>query len=456
MNKLKQALEKAVSDLTDAEKQLIRDNSEKLTNEQTEKFAEILADGAEGAGEGEGEGAGEGKEGEGEGEGEQADEQAMKALISQTMNPLVKKYMEEASNKLVAKFFDGVAEHRKRAIDTGKKPQDKGHESTRDFMKALFAGDRQYLKAAGDYLNTSDNETAGYLVPPQLMAEVLRIATVYGVARRDMRYLPFSGPGNSRTIPALSTSVTVNWTEEGAKKNSTQPEFALVTQTLKKLTAIVPMTDEILEDSAVNLTQLVGELIAEAMAKEEDIQFFTGTGSPWTGILNNSNVNVVDMETSDMDDFSADDLLDLIDATPTGALKGSKFYLSRSALSRIRKMKAATTGEYIFQSPGQSLPGQIWDFPYEVMDAMPAIADVSATDPFIIFGNLKQAAIFGDKQQVRVKLLDQAVISSVGHDGDDDINLAEQDMTALRFVERVGYVLALPKAVSVLKLGSGS
>ena len=40
------------------------------------------------------------------------------------------------------------------------------------------------------------------------------------------------------------------------------------------------MTEEILEDSAINLTQLIGELIATEIAKEEDAQFLAGTGSP--------------------------------------------------------------------------------------------------------------------------------------------------------------------------------
>jgi hypothetical protein len=66
-----------------------------------------------------------------------------------------------------------------------------------------------------------------------------------------------------------------------------------------------------------------------------------------------------------------------------------------------------------------------------------------------LFANLKKAAIFGDKQQLRVKLLEEATIT----DTDDStvINLAEQDMIALRIVERVGYVVALASAATVLK-----
>ena len=77
-----------------------------------------------------------------------------------------------------------------------------------------------------------------------------------------------------------------------------------------------------------------------------------------------------------------------------------------------------------------------------------------ADKPFVVFGNLKLAAIFGDKQQIRAKLLDQATITD--GDGETTINLAEQDMIALRLEERVGYVMGLPSAVVVLKTGAAS
>jgi HK97 family phage major capsid protein len=106
-------------------------------------------------------------------------------------------------------------------------------------------------------------------------------------------------------------------------------------------------------------------------------------------------------------------------------------------------------GQYIYQNPGQGLPATIWNYPYETSDAFPTLASVTTGDQYILFGNLKQGAVFGDKQQPRVKLLDQATITDT--DGSTVINLAEQDMVALRIVERVGYVVALAAALTVLE-----
>lgn len=425
---LKEILAKEASALSEEEKAFLREKESELTDEQKSKFADALN------------------------EAEEMDVEAVKSLISKSVEDATAKAVERISDGLISKFQKGVKEARAKALDTvpAKNDKKKG-ESTREFLKALMDGDRMRAKAltTSESGTSPDDAKAGLLIPEELQAEVLRIReTQYGLARRDMFYLPFSGPGNSRVIPALGTSVSTFWTGEGAKKKGTQPKFGVVTQTLKKLAAIVPFTEEILEDSAVDLVNLVGALFAEAVAKEEDVQFFAGTGSPWTGILNNGQVNIVTMGTGDATDNLADELLRLQDATPSGAQDGAKYYLHRTWLSKLRKLKSST-GEYIYQAPANGEPGTIWDKPYETSDAFPAVADTEVGDPFILYANLKQAAVFGDKQQLRVKMLDQATIT----DADDStvINLAEQDMVALRVVERVGYVVALPKAATVLK-----
>lgn len=427
---LKEILAMEVADLGVEEKALLQESISQLTDEQKEKFAEVLEEGL--------------------------DVNAVKELVTATMQEGIKNLegkVNDMADGIVAKFFKGAGEQRRRAAAGDKiegADDAKGQDKVRAFMKALVSGDKVAAKALTDSTSGSspDDAQAGLTIPVELRNEVLRIAEKqFGLARREMLYLPFSGPGNSRVIPSLGTSVSVWWTGEGAKKDSTQPTFNVVTQTLKKLAAIVPFTEEILEDSAINITQLLAALFAEAVAKEEDIQFFAGTGSPWTGVLNNSNVNGVDQATGDVTQLTADDLLDMIDATPTGALAGSKFYMSRSVFSIVRKLKTEQ-GAYIYQQPSASTPAQIWDYPFELSDAFPAAGDVDTGDPYILFGNLKQGAVFGDKQQLRVKLLDQATITDT--DGTTQINLAEQDMLALRIEERVGYVVALPKALTVL------
>jgi len=443
-------LKKGFASLQADEVKALKDNIDLMSDEAKKKFA----DGEEEAEEAEEEAPAEDAPKDDEG----VDEKALREMISKGVQDEISSKVDSIASELTSKFVAGVSEARKKAIDSGKKTVDTKKDETRRFLKALLTKDVEAMKEFKSKSVDTDDETgakAGLLIPEELRAEVLRLAkNEYGVARREMWYLPFSGAGNSRKIPTLASGISVYWTDEKAKKSGTQPTFGLITQTLKKLAAIIPFTEEILEDSAIDLTSLTAQLFAEAVSKEEDLQFFAGTGAPWTGIINNSLVNTVPMTVGDVaEDITADDLLDMIDETPAGALAGSKFYLNRTMLSVIRKLKDDDKN-YIFQRPSETTPAQIWDYPYVLVEALPGKTFATANKGFLIFGNLRMACVLGDKQSIRAKMLDQATITD--GDGETIINLAEQDMVALRLEERVGYVIALPEAITVLKTGASS
>ena len=440
-------LEENISLMSPAQKQKFEDESEETSEENTEENTEEATE-----------------ESTEESTEEEIEEKELKSLIAKSVKDEVSSKVEAIAEKIVTKFVKGAAEQRKKALETGIKVKDESRESTRRFMKALLSGDRAGLvefQKTTTFNQSGDDARGGYLIPEELLAVVLRIAEEqYGVARREFQYLPFSGPGNERKIPTLASSVTVYWVNESGSKTSSNPTFGLVTQTLKKLAAIVPMTEEIIEDSAINLTELVAKLFAEAVSKEEDLQFFNGTGSPWTGILNNGSVNSVSLGTGEtVADITIEKLIDMQDETPTGALSGAKYYMNRQIYNYLRKLRADaitasdSKGVFILPPTKADIEG-ILGFPIEFVEAMPGKTLAVADDAFVILGNLKISAIFGDKQQIRAKLLDQATITD--GDGETSINLAVQDMIALRLEERVGYVFALPTAITVLKTGSAS
>jgi HK97 family phage major capsid protein len=458
---INELLKKKVEDLTEKEKEFLKKHEEDLSDKAKKKFAEVF-DEKEDEDEDE-----EGDEEEGEGEGEEGDEdededgidkKSLVKLLDKNIDARMEKKFDKISERLVSKFFAGVAESRKKIFENETMTEDEkkiskskaADKKTREFMQALINKDYARAKAISTTTDgvSPNDANAGITIPTELLAEVLRFLPTYGICRRDMRYLPFSSPGNTRTIPALAASVKLFWTGEGAKKKSSQPKFSLVTQTLKKLAAICPLTEEILEDTAIPLTSLIGELFAEAIGVEEDAQFLAGTGAPWTGVLNNGLVNVCYQITAGTANVTADDLLNMKKGVPTSALPGCKYYFNPETEILLQQLKDKN-GRYILQNPTDEAPGRLWGKPYELTDVLPTPDSVEEGDPWIIFGNLKKSCILGDKQRIRVKMLEEATITDT--DDQTEINLGEQDMMAMRIVERVGYVCALPTGITVLK-----
>lgn len=89
------------------------------------------------------------------------------------------------------------------------------------------------------------------------------------------------------TIPAGATGASAAYAGEGANIVASEPTFRQVVLDAKKLTSLVPITNEILHDSVANLETWVKDDIVSVMADTADINFLRadGSGNLPTGFL---------------------------------------------------------------------------------------------------------------------------------------------------------------------------
>jgi HK97 family phage major capsid protein len=290
----------------------------------------------------------------------------------------------------------------------------------------------------------------GYVVDRELSAEIRHLITQYGAARREFMTMQLSK--NEYVANSLVTDVTVFWVDEGTAIPSTEVVLGQDSFKLKKLAAIVTLTRELLEDQEVDLFGFIGSRVAEKLARAEDLMAFVGDGTStyggFDGILTVSGVTEVPMTgRSSFEDLTADDLLDMQDATPTSEVEGGKYYMHRTILSVIRKLKD-DENRYIYQEPGGSMPATIWNKPVVIVEAMPSIDDDAPETAFILFGNLKRSSIFGYKGAISADRFNAGVVRNVA--GNADINLITTDREAIRWVERVGCFHIMPQTVTRL------
>jgi len=329
-------------------------------------------------------------------------------------------------------------------------------DAIRATVKAVKSGDSSYLE---EFTGLSKKELTtdatgspygGYAVDSELSAEIRHLMTEYGVARREMTAIQLSK--HSYKANELTTDVTVYWVDEGSAIGSTQVVLGQETLELKKLGAIVTLTSELIADEEIDLFAFIASRVAEGFARAEDLAFFDGDGTStygnFTGLLRATDVNEVTMAGSTFASIDADDLIDMADATPQGALTNAKYYMHRTIMSFIRKLKTANTNEYIYQAPSQSGPATIWGYPVVLVEAMPAKSATAADKSFVLFGDLKKACIFGYKGAIVADRFNAGVIRNVANNA--DINLITTDREAIRWVTRVGYIRILPTAVTKL------
>ncbi len=372
---------------------------------------------------------------------EEVDEKALQELFKKQIEARI----DAKADEFAKSMMQGIVAQRAKAIETATPAKDENHNITKQWLTAVVGRDVSALKA----MSTGVDASGGYTVPTIISNEIIRKATTdFGVARRLFTVRNFSGPGNEVQLFTEGDEAVAFWTDEGAKKSSTGITLGIITLGLKKLAAIVPFTDELLEDSSLNLTELISTSVARAISKKEDAAFFSGTGTPYTGLFNDTTVNIVRSGSTTMTTITTDLLQDVIDATPSEYAANGQFLLNRTFMSVYRKMKD-TTGRYLFNDATAGTPASLMGYSVIVSDIAPTVGAAGVNKPILAFGDFKRAATVATKGGLAVKLLDQATVYDT--DNSTELNLAQQDMTALRFVERVGFKIVDPTAVTVLK-----
>jgi HK97 family phage major capsid protein len=416
---LKDILAKKASDLSAEEKAFLQEHWGELDAEQQKAFAEVAP--------------------------EEVDDKAFASLITKTIQEKIEAKTDKLADEFAKTFLNEIGNQRAKAIDTGRPAQDEHREISKQWLTAVVSHDYATLKA----MSTGSNADGGYTVPKVISNEIIRKANEdYGVARRLFSLRNFNGAGNTVQLFVEGDDAVAFWTNEGAKKSSSGITIDVIELALKKLAVIIPFTDELLEDSSLNLTELISSSVARAMAKKEDAAFFNGTGTPYTGLFNDADVNIVRSGSTTMTTLTTDLLQDVIDATPSEFAENGKFLLNRLFMSVDRKMKD-TTGRYLFSDATAGSPATLMGYEAIISDVAPAPGAAGNDKPILAFGDYKRAAVVTTKGNLAVKLLDQATVYDT--DNSTEINLAQQDMSALRFVERVGFKMIQPEAVTVLK-----
>lgn len=342
-------------------------------------------------------------------------------------------------------------------------PEAKDEKSKREVINAKFKAQCEALVTGDDAklkemtTDATGSPFAGYTVDSELSAEIRHLITEYGVARREMTTVQLTK--GEYKANNLVTDPTLFWVDEGAVVKSTQVVLGQEPLKLKKLGAIVTLTRELIEDGEVDLFGFVASRLAEGFAKAEDSAFFTGSGSQdagnggYTGLLNSSDVNEYNMTADSILLLTADNLIGMVDKTPSGALANAKFVLHRSIMSIIRTLKDENEA-YIYQPISARGPETIWGYPVVYSEVFPTTSDDGEETPFILFGDLQKACIFGYKGGISADVFDAGSVRNVADNA--DINLITTDRKAMRWVERVGYIAILPKAVTRLLTGSTS
>jgi HK97 family phage major capsid protein len=246
---------------------------------------------------------------------------------------------------------------------------------TKVFDKWLRKGKDSLSPEEVKVLTVSNDNTAGYLAPPEYVREIIKGVTEFSPIRSIARVR--STTNRSIQVPKRTGQFAAQWVaEEGARTETTGYAVGLEEIPAHELYALVDISEQELEDSVFNLEAEMNSEFTEQFAKAEGAAFVSGTavGQP-QGIL--TGLPGTRSQTSiNNDALAADDLINAAHNVKAEYARNGSFILSRSTLAAVRKMQDGE-GQYVFQ-PGVYAMGvgsNILGHPIVECTDMPAIAN---------------------------------------------------------------------------------
>lgn len=302
---------------------------------------------------------------------------------------------------------------------------------------------REIYEKSASPMTEGTSADGGYLVPDVTQATILELIPTYGQGRQFMSQIPM-GKTNTLNIPKEANLPVVNWVNENAAISDAKPTLGQITLVAKKAAGIVVLSNELFQDANVAIGNYIIKKFAQKFGTAEDVQFFNGTGSPFNGVFKNTNTfgNTVTM-TGQIGSLKYKDLIDCVYGIDASLLAGGAWYMHRTVLAQVRNI-LDSQNRPIFVPGSEGTPASLLGYPVRLVENAPA-STAAAGSVVILLGNLENSYI-GTKSEITVKILEEATIGGT--------SLAENDLTAIRVIERVGFDAGLTEAYSVIKFAA--
>jgi HK97 family phage major capsid protein len=277
------------------------------------------------------------------------------------------------------------------------------------FRKGVDAGLSDLaVKAAA---SSSSDPDGGYTVPEAMESTIDRVLSTVSAMRGIAGLVTISTSTYKKLIGQGGTGG--GWVgEKTARPETNTPRLSELVFPVMELYANPAATQNLLDDSAVNIEDWLASEVSIYFAEQEGAAFISGDGVnkprgllSYTTVLNSSWSwgNLGHVVTGAASDFhtedSADALIDLIYSLKSGYRQNARFLMNRNVQAKIRKFKD-DQDNYLWQ-PGivAGQPATLLGYPIIDDDNM---SDVGSNAYPVAFGDFSRGYLIVDRQGVRV------------------------------------------------------
>ena len=244
-------------------------------------------------------------------------------------------------------------------------------------------------------LYESDDTLGGFYAPTEYVADLIKGVTEISPIRSIARIRQTSRRGIE--IPKRTGQFSASFVSETATRSeSTGYTTGLMSIDAHEQSAIVDISQAMLEDSAFNLESEMATEFSEQFSKSEGTAFVSGTGVGKPLGFTDSSAGVSSTNSGHASTLKPNGLIELVYAIKSEYLNNARFVFNRGTFADILQLED-TAGQKIFHL-GMTLvggsPSTILGFPYTLATDMP---NVGAGNKPIAFGDFSRAYTIVDR-----------------------------------------------------------
>lgn len=306
--------------------------------------------------------------------------------------------------------------------------------------------DERLKAAATTYGNEGVGVDGGFAVPSEYRREIWD--KVMGEDNLLTRCAQVQTASNSITLPKnedtpwSSNGVQVYWEAEGAQANASKPVLGTETTRLAKLMALVPMTDELLDD-APGMESWLRMWAPQKMTAKINSAIISGTGAGQPlGILNSDSLISVSAASGQAADTVVyDNIVNMWSRLYAPCRRNAVWLVNQDVEPQLMKLAFGGTGTAV---PAYLPPGGLSAAPYGTMLNRPVLP-------------VEACPTLGDAGDIILTDLTQYMaLTKAGQDIQTDVSMHlyfDQAMQAFRFIFRVN---GMPMWGSTIERQNGS
>ena len=252
-------------------------------------------------------------------------------------------------------------------------------EYKRDFLNVLRGKPQIY-----NVMQESVDADGGFLVPEEFENQIVTALEENNVIRSIAKTITTAA---ERKIPIAATHSVAQWTPENGAYTESKPTFGQKTIDAFKLTDLVKVSTELLQDSMFNLESYISSEFARAFGVAEEQAFCTGTGvGQPTGIFT-ENGGEIGLTLTSTTNITCDNIIELVHSLKSPYRRNAVFLMNDSTISMLRKLKD-TNGAYLWQpSLHAGQPDRLLGYPLYTSPYVPTVAAEALPIAFGDFSN---------------------------------------------------------------------